>query len=87
MTTIILNHKVSDYKSWRKHYDADMPRRKGAGLKEIHVGTKAKEPNNVYIVFQTSNPSAFEKMAKDPALKEVMKKAGVLGEPEITILN
>jgi hypothetical protein len=87
MATIILSHKVSDYKAWKKHYDADVTRREKAKLKEIHVGPKADDPNNVYIIFQTSSTSAFEKMVKDPELKAVMKKAGVIGQPKVTMLK
>jgi hypothetical protein len=87
MATIILSHKVSDYKAWKKHYDADSLRREKAKLKEVYVGSKADDPNNVYIIFQTSSASAFEKMVKDPELKAVMKKAGVVGQPKVTMLK
>ena len=87
MATIILSHKVSDFKAWKKHYDGDKLRREKAKLKEIYVGTKADDPNNVYIIFQTSSASAFEKMVKDPELKAVMKKAGVVGQPKVTMLK
>ena len=87
MATIILSHKVSDFKAWKKHYDGDKLRREKAKLKEIYIGTKADDPNNVYIIFQTSNASAFEKMVKDPELNAVMKKAGVIGQPKVTMLK
>jgi len=87
MVTIILNHKVSDYKAWKKRYDADAPRREKAKLKEVYVGPNAEDPNNVYIIFQTSNAAAFEKMVKDPELKAVMKEAGVVGQPKVTMLK
>ena len=87
MATIILTHKVSDFKAWKKHYDGDKLRREKAKLKEIYVGTKADDPNNVYIIFQTSSTSAFEKMVKDPELNAVMKKAGVIGQPKVTMLK
>jgi hypothetical protein len=87
MATIILSHKVSDYKAWKKHYDNDAARREKAKLKEIYVGTKTDDANNVYIIFQTSSTSAFEKMVKDPELKAVMKQAGVIGQPKFTMLK
>ncbi len=87
MATIILNHKVRDYKAWKKTYDADTARREKAKLKEIFVGAKDDDANNVYIIFQTTNMAVFEKMVKDPELNDVMKKAGVIGKPKITILK
>jgi hypothetical protein len=87
MATIILSHKVSDFKAWKKHYDGDAPRREKAKLKEIHVGARTDNPNHVYIIFQTSNVATFEKMFKDPELKVIMKKAGVTSRPTAIILN
>ena len=87
MATMILNHKVSDFKAWKKHYDADAERREKAKLKEIYVGTSADDANNVYIIFQTSNAAAFEKMITDPELKAVMKQAGVVGQSKVTRLR
>ncbi len=87
MKTIILHHIVKDYKEWKKHYEADAPRRTNAGLKEIAVGTQTGDEQQVYIIWQSKNPAALEKMINDPDLKAVMKKAGVLGEPEVILLN
>ena len=87
MATIILNHKVSDFKAWKKIYDADTARREKAKLKEIYVGTAADDVNNVYIIFQTTSLAAFEKMITDPELKAVMKEGGVIGQPKFTRLR
>ncbi len=87
MATIILNHRVNDFKEWKKHYDADAPRRKNAGLKELSVGTKSGDPHQVYMIWQSSNPAALDKMMKDPELKATMKKAGVISEPEVLLLD
>jgi hypothetical protein len=87
MATIILNHKVADFKSWLPFYEADLPRRKAAGLKDVKVGTRTDNPNHVYLIFETEDPESFKKMSQDPGLAEIMKKAGVISEPEIVILK
>jgi hypothetical protein len=86
MATIILNHKVAEYKSWKVYYDNDRSRRQKAGLRELKVGGKTDDPNHVYMIFETEDPESFRKMANDPELAEVMKKAGVVSPPEFVIL-
>jgi hypothetical protein len=87
MATIILNHKVADYKTWLPYFEADLPRRKAAGLRDIKVSGKADDPNHVYMILETDDPESFKKMSNDPGLAEVMKKAGVISEPEVVILR
>jgi hypothetical protein len=87
MKTVILSHKVNDYKEWKKHYDADTPRRTRAGLKQLAVGTKSDDKQDVYMIFQTSDVSVAEKMMNDPDMKATMKKAGVISEPRVLIID
>jgi hypothetical protein len=87
MATIILNHRVADFDKWKPYYDADSPRRKAAGLREIKVGRKAGDPNNVFIIWEAPNTSDFQKMANDQDLRKLREKAGVINEPEVTILD
>jgi len=87
MATIILSHKVSDFKAWKKHYDGDRQRREKAKLKEIYVGTKADDANHAYMIWETKSVATFEKMLKDPELKVIMKKAGFVGQPKVSMLK
>jgi hypothetical protein len=87
MATIILNHKVKDYSSWKSHYDNDSARRSGAGLKEIAVGQKSDDPSMVYIIWETADPSVLDKMLADPDLKNAMDEAGVISKPEVVMVR
>ena len=87
METIILSHRVKEFNSWKKHFDADLPRRKAAGLKDLKVGRRSDDPNNVYLIFESSNPQGLQKMLKDPDLKRVMDEAGVISAPEVIVLK
>lgn len=87
MAVVILNHKVESYQKWKPIYDKDSERREKAGLMEIICGQKSDEPNNVYMVFETSDPGKAKEMIKDPELKEVMDEAGVITKPEIIVIQ
>ena len=87
MATVILNHKVEDYNKWRPIFDADLPRRTQAGMRNEKVFRGADEPNNIYIMAEVADPSYTARMMEDPDLAARMKEAGVISKPSITILN
>jgi hypothetical protein len=87
MAFIIANHKVADFNKWKPFFDADAPRQKAAGLKLVKLGRKADDPNDVYFVWETQDPSGFTKMSKDPGLADIMKKAGVTSELKWVVVN
>lgn len=60
MATLILNHKVKDYATWKAGFDSDEERRQGAGIILLSVGQKVGEENNVYAVFNVADPSVLE---------------------------
>jgi hypothetical protein len=87
MTTLIISHKVKDYAKWRPVFDADLPRRKSAGLKNERVFRAADDPNNIFIQSEVSNPEEAAKMMDDPGMAEKLKEAGVITKPTVIVLN
>ena len=87
MKTVILSHRVNDYKEWKKYFDADTARRTAAGLIQVAVGANSRDRQEVHMIFQTSNLEKAMKMMDDTDLKETMKKAGVISEPKMVILE
>ena len=87
MATVIVNHRVSNYASWKAIYDADQARRDAMGLTQLAVGEKADDPGMVYMVWTVADPSALGAMMGDPELQKTMQEAGVISAPEVTILN
>ncbi len=86
MATIILNHKVKDYSTWKDHYNRDSERRTKLGLKELKVGVKSDDTEHVYIIWETDDFSVIEDMLSDPDLKRRMEEAGVISQPEVAII-
>lgn len=86
MAVIIVSHDVKDFEAWKPHYYADAQRRENYGLKDLAVGNASDEPGKVYIIWD-GDPAKVEHMLKDPDLPELMKEAGVVSAPEITVLN
>jgi hypothetical protein len=87
MAFIIIHHRVKNVAAWKPYFDGDLKRQQEAGLKVLKTGTKADDPNDVYIVFESKDPSKFKAMVSDPGLKEVMDKGGVISAPEFFVIN
>ena len=87
MSIIIANHRVKDFQTWKPFYDGDVTRRKAAGLKDLKVGHRSDDPNSVYMIWEAKDPEGVRKMINDPALKELMNRAGVISPPEFMVLN
>jgi hypothetical protein len=87
MAIAIVSHRVEDFDTWKKDYDADLPRRTAAGLTEMAVGQRSGDPGMVYMIWNTKDTLALEKMISDPDLQRVMQQAGVISEPDLIIIE
>ena len=50
MATIIMNHRVKDFATWKPIFDSDKALRDGAGLTQLAIGQKSADPGMVYVV-------------------------------------
>ncbi len=85
--TVIVTHAVKDYASWKKVYDADAANRKAVGFKVWGVYADAKDPNLVTLIGTFPNAGAVEAFMSNPKLKEAMEAGGVVGKPDVKVLN
>ena len=82
---LIVSHEVADFAAWKKVYDQDKVNRDKAGMKERYLVRDVEKPNIVTIVFQAGSVDKVKAFIANPALKEAMDKAGVMGAPDIKI--
>ena len=87
MKTIIITHEVKNYSDWRKVYDADEVNRKKADLRITGLYQSANNPNAITLLGEAPSVEAITKFMADPALKAAMEKGGVIGMPDVKILN
>ncbi len=87
MAIVIATHRVKDFSSWKPYFDADAKRRKEMKIRELKQGQKADDPNQVYFIWEIDDLAKFEAAARDPELRAIMEKAGVIGDLNITVLN
>lgn len=87
MVDVILTHEVKDFAAWKKVYDADAPNRDNAHMKVHGVYTAMDNGNKVTIVGEFPNAEALNVFMDNPSLKAAMEKGGVMGMPDVKVLN
>ena len=85
--TLIIHHKVASFDKWKPGFDGHEASRRKFGWTAHTVLTSVGDPNDVFIVGKVKSAAAAKEFGAQPELKEVMKKAGVVGAPDISLLK
>ena len=88
MQYVNVRHTVEDYAKWRLGFDAHDSTRRAAGSTGVnHIFRDSSNPNEITTILEWDSLDNARRFVKDPALREVMKEAGVVGQPEIRFLE
>jgi len=83
MAHFLVHHKVEDYKTWKSVFDAHSSLRSEAGSLGGKIFRSINNPNEVFTLLEWDSLANAQKFAQSDSIKEAMKKAGVVGIPEI----
>ena len=83
MGVMIVHHSVRDYAAWRPAYDAHEAARRAAGLTNGRVFRSTEDPNDILILFDTSDRRRAEEFGGSDDLKSAMQNSGVIGQPKV----
>jgi hypothetical protein len=83
MRYLLVRHKVAEFDQWKSAYDAHLPARQKAGLKEEHLLRNIDNPNEVVILFEAEDLQKARSFVDAPELNDVMEIAGVIDKPDI----
>lgn len=86
MAHMLIRHKVADFEIWKPAYDEHRPERVAAGLTDLHLWRNEADPNEVFVLFETTDLPMAKAFADSTHLKEKMRAAGVQGPPDIVFL-
>ncbi|HET6994375.1 MAG TPA: hypothetical protein VFI06_05290 [Chitinophagaceae bacterium] len=84
---IIIKHKVAGYTKWKTGYDSHDSARAASGLSNYLIGRGTPDSNTVLVILRATDTAKAKEFTKLPDLKEAMKKAGVIGQPAITLVD
>ncbi len=87
MVKTIVFHKVKNYATWKAAFEKYIDTRKAAGERSYFVGRSVDDPNMVYVINEWDNKAAAQSFLSSAGLAASMKNAGLLGPPEVAILD
>jgi hypothetical protein len=87
MNYMLVHHRVQDFEQWKGVYDSHLPMRQQAGVKELHLWHAAEDPNDVTLLFETSDLSKAKAFAESVDLRQTMTKSGVVGKADLMFLK
>lgn len=87
MVTVILTHLVSNFSDWKKAFDAGETFRQNAGVKTLGIYNTVDNANLVSVITEFPHAEAVKAFISNPDLRADMERAGVIGIPEVKILN
>jgi hypothetical protein len=87
MPYLLVRHKVADFSKWKPVYDAHLPARQKADLKEKHLLRNVDDPSEVIILFEAEDLQKAKEFGASSDLRERMREAGVVDKPDIYFLE
>ncbi|WP_439882488.1 hypothetical protein ACSX1A_04830 [Pontibacter sp. MBLB2868] len=87
MPYLLIRHEVDNFDKWKTAYDNHKSARDKADLQEVYLLQNKYNHNEVVILFEAKNDHKAQEFIESEDLKEAMKGAGIVGTPEIRILE
>ncbi len=84
MTTLVVQHTVSDFDTWKSAFDAHASTRASYGATSHRV---LRDGNDLTVLVEFPDAASIGNFANDPTLADAMKNGGVVSVPVRTILE
>ncbi len=79
--------KVEDVDRWKAAFDAHADVRKAHGEKGHQIFRVAGEPNSLIVLVEVEDMDRARTFLQSEELREAMRQAGVIGQPDIYLLD
>lgn len=87
MITVLVRHQVADFNRWKPVFDGALDMRREGGEQQYKLFHDIHDPNDLTLLVEFGSRTEAEKFFQTPEVLEEMKKAGVIGQPQITLLT
>ncbi len=88
MVYIHIRHTVENYSKWREIYDQHAPARQAGGAtEEAYILRNTENPKEVILLLGWNNAVQARAFTQSTSLKQAMQDGGVVGSPDIRILE
>ena len=83
----LIRQNVNDFDAWKKVFDEHGSERRKAGSKGGHVFRILDDPDNVFVLLEFDDLDIAKEFMDSDGLKEAMEKAGVVGKPDVYLMD
>jgi heme-degrading monooxygenase HmoA len=87
MAYILVEQNVEDYTKWKAAFDENSTIRERNGSEGGWVFRSSSDQNEVVVLMKWDNRENAKKFLESDELKNAMKQAGVVGKPNVNILD
>lgn len=88
MVYLLLRYTVEDYGRWKEGFDSHLAARQAGGAtNEAYVMRNVDNAQEIIILLGWHDLVSVRAFTKSVSLQTVLKQMGVVGLPEITVLN
>lgn len=84
MPYLLVRHKVRDFQTWKSAYDAHLPAREAAGLRELYLLRNIEDATEVVLWFEAEDLRKAQAFAQSADLRQAMTRAGVVDPPDLS---
>ena len=85
MILVFIRHKIEDYRRWKDMFDGFMVQRHAGGERSFRIAHAAGDKNDLCLVFEWDSAANAKRFLDSAELAAAMKRAGVVGKPQIVI--
>jgi hypothetical protein len=78
MVVMLCRNRVSDFTKWKRVFDSHAQAHRDAGLHLKSLWRGVEEPNNVYFLFEVTDPGKARTFISNPLAAEAGKTSGVI---------
>lgn len=84
---VLVSHRVTDYEAWKAAFEADRPAREEGSCLGHYLKRGVDDPDLVYVYCLATDGDKLRAFLESSELAETMRKAGVSGEPTVTLMK
>lgn len=84
---VLVSHRVTDYETWKTAFEADRPAREEASCLGHYLKRGVDDPDLVYVYCLATDGDKLRTFLESSELAETLRKAGVSGEPTVTLMK
>jgi quinol monooxygenase YgiN len=85
--SVLIGHQVADFDAWKVAFDQHMPARQEAGCLGHYVKRGVDDLDRVYMYCLANDAERLRAFLESDELADAMQRAGVQGEPMITLMQ